>query len=89
MSTNNGGPAFPEYASDHRGAACNTTFSPKGGISMRDYFAAKAIQGLLANPGGPIQANGVIGWSWCNCSTEDVAYLAYSIADAMLKEREK
>lgn len=58
-------------------------------VDLRDYFAAKAIQGLLANPGGPIQANGMSGWNWCNCSPEDAVNLAYSIADAMLKAREE
>ena len=58
------------------------------GVPMRDYFAAKAIQGLLANPGGPIQANGMNGWNWCNCSPEDAVNLAYSMADAMLAARE-
>lgn len=84
----NGGPAFPLPCDDHRDF--HAVFeSGYGGVSMRDYFSAKAIQGLLANPGGPIQANGMSGWDWCNCSSEDVAYLAYSIADAMLKAREK
>lgn len=87
MSKNTGRPAFPLPCEDH---IFHDVFeSGYGGISMRDYFAAKALQGLLANPGGPIQANGMSGWSWCNCSPEDVAYLAYSLADAMLKEREK
>ena len=58
------------------------------GMTLRDYFAAKAMQGLLANPGGPIQANGMSGWNWCNCTVESVADFAWHIADAMLKARE-
>jgi hypothetical protein len=58
-----------------------------GGIPLRDYFAAKVMQGLLANPGGPIQANGMSGWNWCNCTAEDVADFAWHVADAMLKAR--
>lgn len=75
--TRNGGPAFPAYASDHRGAACNTTFEPKGGMTLRDYFAAKAMQGLAANPE-----------AW-DMTDERVAEWAYNAADAMLKAREE
>lgn len=77
-----GGPAFPE--SGPRGMAVGGE-----GMTLRDWFAAKAMQGLLANSGGPIQANGMNGWNWCNCSPEDAVNLAYSIADAMLKAREE
>lgn len=54
---------------------------------LRDRLAAKVIQGLLANPSGPIQANGMCGWSWCNCTVEQVADLAWYIADHMIKAR--
>lgn len=56
--------------------------------AQRDELAAKVMQGLLANPCGPIQANGMSGWNWCNCTLEDVADLAWHIADAMLRARE-
>lgn len=62
---------------------------PHGGLTLRDYFAAKAMQGLMANPAGPIQSNGSRGWGWCNCSPEDVVNLVYSLADAMISERNK
>lgn len=42
---------------------------------MRDYFAAKAMQGLLAYD---------VGWS-----ADDYATRSYEIAAAMLKERSK
>jgi hypothetical protein len=46
------------------------------GISARDYFAAKALQGILAYPdGGPTIAG--------------AARDAYRYADAMLAERSK
>lgn len=57
-------------------------------LDLRDYFAAKAMQGLLANPGGAIQQNGMSGWGWCNCTVDDVAEFAWHIADAMLRARE-
>ena len=84
---NDGGPAFPTYASDHRGAACNTTFEPKGGVTLRDYFAAKAMQSMLT---GTKQFAG--------CELEEVplavihdtiAAWSYLMADAMLKAREE
>lgn len=78
---NTGGPAFPSV--NHPDIPVNN------GMALRDYFAAKSIQGLLANPGGLIQTNGMNGWNWCNCSPEDAVNLAYSIADAMLKAREE
>jgi hypothetical protein len=65
MSVNNGGPAFPVAYGG----------SSKDGLRMRDYFAAKALQGMLADPG-------LIG------NTEQVAQVAYRYADAMLKARE-
>lgn len=83
---NDGGPAFPLPVEDLQ---CRSRFeSGYGGMTLRDYFAAKAMQGLLANPGGPIQENGMSGWNWCNCTVESVADFAWHIADAMLKARE-
>lgn len=87
IQRNDGGPAY----------ACAATLYPDGsvkdcgseGMSLRDYFAAKAMQGLLANPGGPIQANGMNGWSLTNCTGADVAMMAYAMADAMLAARER
>jgi len=45
------------------------------GMTLRDYFAAKAMQGLLANPDVK--------------HIDFVAPTAYTMADAMMKEREK
>lgn len=46
------------------------------GMTLRDYFAAKAMQGRLANP------------DWL-CSDDRTATEAYQIADAMLRAREE
>ena len=46
------------------------------GMSLRDYFAAKAMTGLLTAE--------IVG----EYSNEHVAEIAYRIADAMLKARE-
>ena len=66
-NTNTGGPAFP---SPTDGMLDNE------GMTLRDYFAAKALQGMLAeNGGGPMRNN-------------TLAEFSYEIADAMLKARE-
>ena len=49
------------------------------GMTLRDYFAAKAMQGELA-------AQSVDGGSWNDA--DKLAVYAYQIADAMLKARE-
>jgi hypothetical protein len=71
MSTiNDGGPAFPQFASK--------ADNPEG-MTLRDYFAAKALCGLLA--GEPPEAPGTAPDEW--------AKQAYRIADSMISEREK
>lgn len=80
--------AFPSYIIDHRESAiqCRTVYEGQEfGITLRDYFAAKAMQGLLSNT------------EWMHIHKgnkflmhdETIADTSYSIADAMLKEREK
>ena len=75
MAKNTGGSAFPEsyIGADrpHEGIG--------DGMTLRDYFAAKAMQGLLAQSQG----------SALGSQVTDGASYAYAIADAMLKEREK
>jgi hypothetical protein len=66
-------PAFPtnQYANG---------ISPSGfdtGMTLRDYFAAKAMQGLYSDPEWRIDMD-----------FSDTAYAAYNQADAMLKARE-
>lgn len=75
-----GGPAFPQgEAYQVTDLAGNTTTNRRaalhGGMSLRDFFAAKAMQGLI----------GVIP----NSSNDVIAQQAYELADAMLAEREK
>jgi hypothetical protein len=52
------------------------------GMTLRDYFAAKAMQGLLANPklANEILKNGGAQSGWIEDS-------AWAFADAMLKKR--
>jgi len=78
-----GGPAFPS-TEDHP----NYDFPMHHlGMSLRDWFAGQALAGLLANPGGPFQANDRDGWDIVNCTLDDVARLSYQASDAMLAAR--
>jgi hypothetical protein len=69
--TNTGGPAFPGL---HPSAECR--FQEEG-MTLRDYFAAKAMQGLLASLP-----------SDTTLYDSNVAKWSYEMADAMLKARE-
>jgi hypothetical protein len=69
---NDGGPAFPHTTQwDGITPAINCH-----GISMRDYFAAAALQGCLAS----FESTG---------TPYGYALIAYEYADAMLKAREE
>ena len=68
----NNPPAFPQYIISNNGTYVD------GGMTLRDYFAAKAMQGFMANKSNPM-----------HFQPENDANWAYSIADAMLAAREK
>ena len=75
-----GGPAFPIPPSEENG------FEQCDGITMRDYFAAKAIQGWLANPSAtPVEAE--IDNADPELLADVAAVFGYMVADAMLKQR--
>lgn len=83
MSTerDNGGPAFPDKRRVTRMGYETNEFEPVPGMTLRDYFAAKAMQAIL----GPAFANGEAG------NPEDagpIANAAYFMADAMIKARQ-
>ena len=72
---NDGGPAFPfGQFSETTGQPINGYYNP--GMSLRDYFASAALQGILASPD-------TMG------SQPSIAGYAYQFADAMLAERAK
>jgi hypothetical protein len=66
-NTNTGGTAFP----------CHTIAMHEG-MTLRDYFAAKAMQGWLASFTSEMQPN-----------PERIAEFCYAMADAMLRAREQ
>lgn len=71
---NDGGPAFPHKRQIRcNGEVIDSEMEP--GMTLRDYFAAAALQGMLSDPdrGG---------------SGSEFAQAAYSCADAMLKWRD-
>lgn len=61
----NNPPAFP-----------NSYYSNVDGMTLRDYFAAKAMQGMLSEPS-------------LRATPEEFASESYKVADAMLVAREK
>jgi hypothetical protein len=70
-NTDTGGPAFPIDAHESADRCIYT------GMTLRDYFAAKAMQGNLASMVEGQEFDPSIGAEW-----------AYKVADAMLKARE-
>ena len=74
---NTGGPAFPCQPSETARKQCEAVgvayYAPTG-MTLRDYFAAKAMQGFAVNLGPGV-------------TFESRATIAYQWADAMLKAR--
>lgn len=77
---NDGGPAFPQSAITIGEKMVNAGVH---GMTLRDYFAAKALQGLIPIIGVPEDREPDELW---NAAT---AKEAYALADAMLRERDK
>jgi len=72
---NDGGPAFPISQEESRGKVAGIY----GGMTLRDYFAAKIANGLASH-------SGTMGDPY---GPDDIASRSYQVADAMLAEREK
>ena len=73
---NTGGSAFPKLTQDERWK----TFTSTDGMTLRDYFAAKAMQALTINKSF-VQLY--------SAGSSAIAQQAYIVADAMLKAREQ
>lgn len=71
MSKHTGGPAFPELGN----VGYNSDWQNEPGMTLRDYFAAKAMQSIPLS----IEPN----------KQKLIATAAYQMADAMLKVREE
>lgn len=76
-------PAYPnELASP-----TNDSYLSTSGLTKRELIAAMALQGLLSNPGGPVQSSSMKGWDPCtNCTHAQVAQEANAFADALIAE---
>lgn len=82
-----GGSAFPNQPNAMDGGACGP-LDP--GMSLRDYFAALAMQGYLAE--GRLRNETLEGNKETDISIswyEVAAMCSYRMADAMLKERSR
>ena len=74
-NTNTGGPAFPHEYFDkqlNHGRVMH-------GMTLRDYFAAKAMDGFNRH---------MVAYEWGQDVMDVAARNAYALADAMLKARE-
>lgn len=79
---NDGGPAFPVNYSNE---ADGPTVMPTTGLTIRDYFAAKAMQGLIADRVQVCDADPPRPESIALATMH--AEASYQFADAMLKAR--
>ena len=70
----NNPPAFPQKRQIYRMGYATKEYEPVEGMTLRDYFAAQAMQGLLTSDD--------IDVSYAT------AVLCYRMADAMMKARE-
>lgn len=68
MSTNTGGTAFPQCSYNMKGG-----YDITGGMTLRDYFAAQAMQALIEK---------------YDESPVEISLEAYEFADDMLKAKE-
>ena len=81
---NNGGPAFPFGQTDIDSGQLVNGWGSEG-MTLRDYFAAKALSGMIAQ--GVLGFTGRHPSNWG--SSKGLSKSAYEIADAMLAERAK
>ena len=70
----NNPPAFPQKRQIYRSGFATKEYEPVEGMTLRDYFAAKAMQGFQGE--------------WVYDNSDEIASKAYALADAMLKARE-
>lgn len=85
MSSNDtrddGGPAFPAPDLGEMHLKDRSAYS---GMTLRDYFAAEALDGVMGLVAARQHDLGIVRPS----GADGIAYSAYEIADAMLKARQ-
>jgi hypothetical protein len=75
-----GGPAFPTdvaYREDGE-------WHKDPGMTLRDWFAGMAMSGLYGSSRSPVNKDGIP-----DSSPDNVARIAYAVADSMIYEREE
>ena len=77
MSKDTGGPAFP----------WGENGTVLGGMTLRDYFAAKTMQAILSGPEWQILKMKSIAANGDGDVDGVIAHFAYKMSDAMLAER--
>ena len=89
----NGGSAFPCMPPQDTAAGVATGYPyPEAGMTLRDYFAAKAMHALMTEPPWGNGSSSMVH-AWAKDSRmkpgtpERYAQVAYAMADAMLKAR--
>jgi len=78
MSADTGGPAFPQNTKIVAAAGQELHQGFIGGMTLRDYFAAKAMQAIVSN-------DATFSTKYVGLAAKD----AYVYADAMLKARQE
>lgn len=73
MNQETGGPAFPELGN----IGNNSDWQSESGMTLRDYFAAKAINAILSDPDAGLLDDDL----------QRYAGISYRLADAMLRAR--
>ena len=76
-----GGPAFPQH--DPVANEFSRKYGTDRGMTLRDYFAAKAMQGMFANPEDGHDAD----LETYDEYVKEISRCAYKMADAMLEAR--
>jgi hypothetical protein len=75
MNETDGGPVFPRFIVSSEPGQPSTILAQTEGMTLRDWFAAMAVQGIYA------------AGSWD--TRQKIAEMAYKAADAMLEARTK
>ena len=77
-------PAFPLAIGQRQTGPHEFEYDVSDGMTIRQYYAAKALQGLCANP-AVFAANPRSGWALVNAGESDLAVYCMSLADELIK----
>jgi hypothetical protein len=85
MTAEKGGPAFPSKKRIQRAGYATQEFEPVDGMTLRDYFAAKAMQTMISYRRAQFgTVSDEMDWDEY---FPIIAQEAYALADAMLEAR--